>query len=280
MAWFHKSKEAAPKSEAPKKEDIWTQCPACKAHIYKEEWDRNLKVCDRCHFHERLTWEERANLLMDEGTFVEICPKVSWNDPLKFSDSKGPYAEKAIENCAKTGMKESVAVGSGKIKGIKTSMAIMDFRFMGGSLASGTGEKILLGALYAIKHKQPYIIISASGGARMHEGIVSLMQMPKTCAALAQLREANLPYISIMTDPTTGGVSASFAMVGDIHIAEPRSLIGFAGRRVIEETIKQKLPDDFQTAEYLVEHGFVDMIVHRKDMREMLFKILKYAGCR
>ena len=280
MGWFTKAKETAANSESPKKEDIWIQCPSCKAHIYKEEWEKNLKVCDRCHFHERLTWKERVDMLLDGGSFVELCPKVSWNDPLKFSDAKGPYAEKAAETCEKTGMKESVATGTGKINGIKVAMAIMDFRFLGGSLASGTGEKILQAAMVAVKHKLPYIIISASGGARMHEGIVSLMQMPKTCAALAQLREANLPYISIMTDPTTGGVSASFAMVGDIHIAEPRSLIGFAGRRVIEETIKQKLPDDFQTAEYLMDHGFVDMIVHRKDMKEMLFKLLKYAGCK
>lgn len=280
MGWFTKTKETAAKPESPKKEDIWIQCPSCKAHIYKEEWEKNLKVCDRCSFHERLTWRERVDVLMDEGTFVELNAKVTWNDPLKFSDAKGPYAAKAAETCEKTGMKESVITGAGRIKGIKVAMAIMDFRFLGGSLASGTGEKIYQMAMYAVKHKRPYIIISASGGARMHEGIVSLMQMPKTCAAIAQLREAGLPYISIMTDPTTGGVSASFAMVGDIHIAEPRSLIGFAGRRVIEETIKQKLPDDFQTAEYLVDHGFVDMIVHRKDMKETLFKILKYAGCR
>ncbi len=280
MGWFTKTKKTAATPESPKKEDIWIQCPSCKAHIHREEWEKNLKVCDRCHFHERLTWKERVDVLLDAGSFEELNAKVSWNDPLKFSDAKGAYAEKAAETCQKTGMKESVITGAGKIKGIKVAMAIMDFRFMGGSLASGTGEKILQAAMYAIKHKLPYIIISASGGARMHEGIISLMQMPKTCAALAQLREANLPYISIMTDPTTGGVSASFAMVGDIHIAEPRSLIGFAGRRVIEETIKQKLPDDFQTAEYLVDHGFVDMIVHRKDMKDMLYKILKYAGCR
>ena len=280
MGWFTKAKETAAKSESLKKEDIWIQCPSCKAHIYKEEWEKNLKVCDRCSFHERLTWKERADVLLDGGTFQELSAKVSWNDPLKFSDAKGPYCEKAAETCEKTGMKEAVVTGSGKIKGLKVAVAIMDFRFLGGSLASGTGEKILQAAMFAVKHRLPYIIISASGGARMHEGIVSLMQMPKTCAALAQLREANLPYISIMTDPTTGGVSASFAMVGDIHIAEPRALIGFAGRRVIEETIKQKLPDDFQTAKYLVDHGFVDMIVHRKDMKNMLFNILKYAGCR
>jgi len=280
MGWFHKKRTTAASPDSPKKEEIWVQCPSCKAHIYKEEWERNLKVCDRCHFHERLTAKERIDLLLDEGTFIELAAKISWNDPLKFSDAKGPYAEKAAETCAKTGMKESVLTGWGKIKGVKVSLSVMDFRFMGGSLASGTGEKILQATMFAVKHKMPCIIVSASGGARMHEGIISLMQMPKTCAALAQLREAGLPYISIMTDPTTGGVSASFAMVGDIHIAEPRTLIGFAGRRVIEETIKQKLPDDFQTAEYLVEHGFVDMIVPRPAMKETLFKILKYAGCR
>lgn len=280
MGWFSKTKETSAKSESPKKEDIWIQCPSCKAHIYRDEWNKNLKVCDRCNFHERLTWAERVEMLLDNGSFQELNARVSWSDPLKFSDAKGPYSEKAEETCEKTGMKESVVTGTGKIKGLKVTIAIMDFRFLGGSLASGTGEKILQAAVHAVRHKLPYIVLSASGGARMHEGIVSLMQMPKTCAALAQLRDANLPYISIMTDPTTGGVSASFAMVGDIHIAEPRALIGFAGRRVIEETIKQKLPDDFQTAEYLVDHGFVDLIVHRKDMKEMLFKILKYAGCR
>lgn len=280
MGWFTKSKATPSKPESPRKEEIWIQCPSCKAHIYKEEWEKNLKVCDRCNFHERLTWEERVQVLLDEGSFNELAASVSWNDPLKFSDAKGPYTDKAAETCAKTGMKESVVTGTGRILGTRVALAIMDFRFLGGSLASGTGEKILQAAMYAVRHKLPYIIISASGGARMHEGIVSLMQMPKTCAALAQLREAGLPYISIMTDPTTGGVSASYAMVGDIHIAEPRSLIGFAGRRVIEETIKQKLPDDFQTAEYLLDHGFVDMIVPRRDMKETLFKILKYAGCR
>jgi acetyl-CoA carboxylase carboxyl transferase subunit beta len=279
MGWFTKKDAAAAKPESPK-EEIWVQCPSCKAHIYREEWEKNAKVCDRCQFHDRLTWQERVDVMFDPGSFKELNARISFNDPLKFSDAKGSYAEKAAETCQKTGLKESVVTGTGTIKGIKATAAIMDFRFLGGSLASGTGEKILLAALHAVKHHTPYLIVSASGGARMHEGIVSLMQMPKTCAALARLRDANLPYISIMTDPTTGGVSASYAMVGDIHIAEPRTLIGFAGRRVIEETIKQKLPADFQTAEYLVDHGFVDMIVHRRDMRETLHKVLKYAGCR
>jgi acetyl-CoA carboxylase carboxyl transferase subunit beta len=276
MGWFTKRHETAAKPES--KEDIWIHCPSCKAHIYREEWEKNFKVCSQCGYHERMDWKERVSLLIDPKTFTELSSKVTFSDPLKFSDAKGSYADKAVEARAKTGLNESIVTGYGKINGLKVVLAVMDFRFMGGSLASGTGEKILQAALYALKHRQPYIIVSASGGARMHEGMVSLMQMPKTCAAIAQLREAGIPYISIMTDPTTGGVSASYAMVGDIHIAEPKALIGFAGRRVIEETIKQKLPDDFQTAEYLVEHGFVDMIVPRKDLKDTLARILKYCG--
>jgi acetyl-CoA carboxylase carboxyl transferase subunit beta len=276
MGWFTKRRETAAKPEP--KEDIWIHCPSCKAHIYKEEWEKNFKVCSQCSFHERMDWKERVNLLIDPKTFTELSSKVTFSDPLKFSDAKGSYAEKAVEARAKTGLNESIVTGYGRIHDVKVVIAIMDFRFMGGSLASGTGEKILQAALYALKHRQPYIIVSASGGARMHEGMVSLMQMPKTCAAIAQLREAGIPYISIMTDPTTGGVSASYAMVGDIHIAEPKALIGFAGRRVIEETIKQKLPEDFQTAEYLLEHGFVDMIVPRKELKDTLARILKYWG--
>lgn len=278
MGWFTKKQKADVKSEP--KEDIWIQCPSCKAHLHRDEWNKNLKVCDRCNYHDRMTWNERVEVLFDTKSFRELNGKITFSDPLKFSDAKGSYAEKAAKTREETGLKESVVTGEGKIEGIKAVAAIMDFRFLGGSLASGTGEKILQAALFALKHKRPYLVVSASGGARMHEGIISLMQMPKTCAALAQLRKARLPYISIMTDPTTGGVSASYAMVGDIHIAEPRTLIGFAGRRVIEETIKQKLPDDFQTAEYLLEHGFVDLIVPRKEMKATLHKILTYCGCK
>lgn len=278
MGWFTKRQATAPKPEP--KEDIWIHCPSCKAHIYKEEWEKNFKVCSQCNYHERMTWRERVDLLIDPKTFTELSAKVSFSDPLTFSDAKGSYAEKAAETRAKTGLNESIVTGYGKMGGLKVVVGVMDFRFLGGSLASGTGEKILQAALYAIKQKWPLILVSASGGARMHEGMVSLMQMPKTCAALAQLREAGLPYVSVMTDPTTGGVSASYAMVGDIHIAEPKALIGFAGRRVIEETIKQKLPDDFQTAEYLLEHGFVDMIVPRKELKDTLTRLLKYYGRR
>jgi len=173
-------------------------------------------------------------------------------------------------------MKEAVVTGRGKIHGIRVVISVMDFRFLGGSLGSGTGEKILLAAEYALRHMYPYIVVSASGGARMHEGIISLMQMAKTCAGIARLKKGGVPYISILTDPTTGGVSASYATMGDINIAEPKALVGFAGRRVIEETIKQKLPDDFQTSEYVLEHGFIDQIVNRKEMKNFLYKILRY----
>lgn len=274
MGWFTKKKTPVPPLAS--KEEVWVQCPACKAHIYKEEWDKSVKVCSRCNYHERLTAGERIDLLIDPGTFGEINPKIKPSDPLKFVDAKGSYAEKIDETRAKTGLNEAVVTGVGRINRIKVTLAVMDFRFLGGSLAGGTGTKILLAASYARKHDLPYIIVSASGGARMHEGIISLMQMAKTCAGIARLNETSVPYISILTDPTTGGVSASYAMVGDINIAEPGAMIGFAGRRVIEETIKQKLPDDFQTAEYLLAHGFIDYIVARKDMKDLLSRILMY----
>jgi acetyl-CoA carboxylase carboxyl transferase subunit beta len=215
-------------------------------------------------------------MTLDEGSFREFNQDISTTDPLSFVDAKESYFTKAERAKTSTGMSESVVTGSGKIKGITVAIAVMDFRFLGGSLGSGTGEKILLAADYALKHRRPYIIFSASGGARMHEGIVSLMQMAKTCAGIARLHQAGIPYISVLTHPTTGGVSASYAMVGDLNIAEPGALIGFAGRRVIEQTIKQKLPKDFQTAEYLLDHGFVDHIANRSEMRDFLHKVLQY----
>ncbi|HMD69071.1 MAG TPA: acetyl-CoA carboxylase carboxyltransferase subunit beta, partial [Chitinivibrionales bacterium] len=193
-----------------------------------------------------------------------------------FVYAKGSYKDKVKETRDKTGLNESVVCGTGEIHEIPVSVAVMDFRFFGGSLGSGTGEKILLASNFAYEHKIPYIIFSASGGARMHEGILSLMQMAKTCAGIARLREKKIPYISVLTDPTTGGVVASYAMVGDINIAEPGALVGFAGRRVIEQTIKQKLPENFQTSEYFLEHGFIDLIVERKNLKETLKNVLLY----
>jgi acetyl-CoA carboxylase carboxyl transferase subunit beta len=276
MGWFTKKKTPEP-PPVVKTEEVWVQCPSCKAHVYKEEWDKGLKACPRCNFHDRLTAKERIDMTLDAGSFNELNAKVKAGDPLTFADAKGSYAEKAQETCQKTGLNESVVTGIGQINKIKVVIAVMDFRFFGGSLAGGTGEKILQAASYAFKGRIPYIIFSASGGARMQEGVVSLMQMAKTCAGVARLHQIGVPYISVLTDPTTGGVSASYAMMGDVNIAEPGALIGFAGRRVIEETIKQKLPDDFQKAEFLMAHGFLDMIVPRKEMKDTLARILRYA---
>ena len=274
MGWFSMRGRKTPE---PVEEDLWTVCPACTAHIFKQEWESAIKVCPKCNHHARITAQERLGLLIDKGTFREYAGDITTSDPLNFVDGKGPYSDKAAAAKAKTGMKESVITGDGKINSLPVSIAVMDFRFLGGSLASGTGEKIVLTAEHAGRHRWPFIIFSASGGARMHEGIISLMQMAKTCAAIARLNELGVPYISVLTDPTTGGVSASYAMMGDINIAEPGALIAFAGRRVIEQTIKQKLPDDFQTAEYLLEHGFIDHIVKRADMKEFLHKVLQYG---
>jgi acetyl-CoA carboxylase carboxyl transferase subunit beta len=222
---------------------------------------------------------ERIGIILDPGTFKELFETISPADPLNFVDAKESYKEKVESTRQKTGLNEAVVTGTGKINDIPVVVAVMDFRFLGGSLGSGTGEKILLAANHSYDHKIPLIIFSASGGARMHEGILSLMQMAKTCAGIARLNEKKIPYISVLTDPTTGGVSASFASVGDVNIAEPGALIGFAGRRVIENTIKQKLPDNFQTSEYLLEHGFIDCIVQRSEMKSALAQILSfYAG--
>ena len=280
MGWFNRSRGKPVAQGKTKSEDMWVVCPSCEAHVFKEEWHKGLKVCPKCNFHDRLTCHERIKLLLDAGSWHELGAGVSTTDPLEFVDGKGKYADKAQVAKEKTGLQESVMTGCGKISGRRVVMAVMDFRFLGGSLGSGTGEKILRAAKYALKHKMPFIIVSASGGARMHEGIVSLMQMAKTCAGIARLHKARIPYISILTHPTTGGVSASFAMVGDINISEPGALIGFAGRRVIEETIKQKLPDDFQTAEYLLDHGFIDGIVNRSEMKDYLMNVLRYWRAR
>ena len=275
MAWFEM--QATPQARPPL-EAIWAVCPSCKAHVPSAEWAAALRVCPRCNFHDRLSCRERIDLVTDAGSFQELNAKVSFADPLKFEDASGPYAAKAKATVAKTGIGESVVTGTAKIDSIPVVLGVMDFRFMGGSLGSGTGDRILLAAEEALRTRRPYIIFTASGGARMHEGIISLMQMARTCAAIAKLQEAGIPYIAVLTDPTTGGVSASYAMVGDLNISEPKALVGFAGRRVIEQTIKQKLPDDFQTAEYVLEHGFIDHIVERKAMKAFLANVLRYAG--
>jgi acetyl-CoA carboxylase carboxyl transferase subunit beta len=275
MPWFIKSKIEEVKK--PAKEDIWIRCESCKAHIFKEDWSNNQKVCPKCNYHAKLTAYERIAYTIDEDTFKEMFANFTSSDPLHFVYDKGSYSDRVNEARIKTRLNEAVVTGTGKIDKIPVAVAVMDFRFLGGSLGSATGEKILQMANYSYSHRIPYLIFSASGGARMHEGTLSLMQMAKTCAGIARFKEKNVPFISICTNPTTGGVSASFAMIGDINIAEPGAVVGFAGRRVIEQTIKQKLPDNFQTAEYCLEHGFIDIVVERKKMKLMLSKILSFC---
>ncbi|MBQ9430366.1 MAG: acetyl-CoA carboxylase carboxyltransferase subunit beta [Kiritimatiellae bacterium] len=275
MSWFEKSAETPLRVPT---EALWVVCPSCKAYVEKDAWKQAGKVCPRCNYHARLSCRERIKMLTDADSFEEINAQVTTSDPLNFSDGSGTYAAKAAATKAKTGEFESVVTGTAAIEKIPVVIAVMDFKFLGGSLSSGAGERILLATEVAVKLHRPLIIVSASGGARMHEGIISLMQMAKTSAGIARVKEAGLPYFSILTDPTTGGVSASYAMLGDLNIAEPKALIGFAGRRVIENTIKQKLPDDFQTAEYTRDHGFVDCIVQRRELKGFVAKCLRYAG--
>ena len=255
----------------------WAICKSCSTTIHKSEFAKELNVCPKCGFHGRVSTTDRIKQLIDEDTFKEIDHGLSPEDPLKFSDDKA-YLDRVESAQKKTEVNEAVTCGTGKIEGIGVSIAIMNFDFIGGSMGSVVGEKITRAIEKAIELKVPFIALSSSGGARMHEGILSLMQMAKTSAALAELEEAKLLYISLLTDPTYGGVAASFSTLGDLQIAEPRARIGFAGKRVIEETIREKLPKDFQTAEYLLEHGQIDMIVHRKDMKAKLAKILKIHG--
>ncbi|MBQ7721709.1 MAG: acetyl-CoA carboxylase carboxyltransferase subunit alpha [Kiritimatiellae bacterium] len=256
--------------------DLWAICPKCKAHVGKDEWKRTYPLCPRCGAPRRIGCRDRIAEITDKGSFAEIAADVSTSDPLSFVSAGVRYADKAAETKAKTGLEESIIVGTAAISGVPVVLGVMDFAFFGGSLGSGTGERIVCAADEAIRLRRPLVLFCASGGARMHEGIVSLMQMSRTTAAIARLHEEGLPYIAVLTDPTTGGVSASYAFVGDLVISEPQALIGFAGRRVIENTIKQKLPDDFQTAEYLKAHGFLDAIVERKDLTDWLAKTLSY----
>ena len=275
MGWFTASKT---KPEIPPAKALWAVCPKCKSHFDKGVWKKAQRICPKCGYHGRLSARERIAQVADEGTFIELFREVTYSDHLEFRDATGSYREKVEATIAKTGETESVVMGTCKIGGKPAMLGVMDFSFMGGSLGSGTGERIARACEKAIEEDLPLVIFSASGGARMHEGIVSLMQMAKTSAAIARLKAAGLAYISVLTDPTTGGVSASYAMLGDINVTEPKSLIGFAGRRVIENTIKQKLPADFQSAEYLEAHGFIDKIVHRSEMKPFLAKMLGYMA--
>jgi len=276
MAWFKRDKTPLAQSDEKKvrvPEGLWTKCQNCRETLYSKDLEKNHNVCPKCNHHFRISAGKRVELLLDEGSFVEFDANLVSVDFLEFKDSKS-YQERIDAAVAKGGSKDAVICGEGKIEGEPVQVAIFDFSFMGGSMGSVVGEKITRAIERGIEKRMPVIIVSSSGGARMQESILSLMQMAKTSAALAKLREVGLPYISVLTDPTTGGVTASFAMLGDINMAEPKALIGFAGPRVIEQTIRQKLPEGFQRAEYLLEHGMVDIIVERKEMRQKLSKIL------
>jgi acetyl-CoA carboxylase carboxyl transferase subunit beta len=268
-----KEKPAIPPAKA-----LWAVCPKCGSHFEKKVWKENNAICPKCNYHGRLSARERIAQVADKDTFEEVFRAVTYSDHLEFHDATGAYKDKVEATIKKTGENESIVMGTCRIEGIEVMLGVMDFSFMGGSLGTGTGERIARACEQAIAEHRPLILFSASGGARMHEGILSLMQMTKTSAAIGYLKENGLPYISVLTDPTTGGVSASYAMLGDINITEPKALIGFAGRRVIENTIHQKLPDDFQSAEYLEKHGFIDKIVERKNLKKFIAKMLNYWG--
>jgi len=277
MAWFRKEKkprELSPDKQTAIPEGLWVKCDECKEIVYRKEVEANLNVCPKCGYHFRISARERFEMLFDDGKYKEFASDIRSADPLEFRDTKR-YRDrlKVYENRAGKG--DAVLCAEGKLDGMPVVVCAMEYSFMGGSMGSVVGEKITIAAERALDKKEPFIIVSCSGGARMQEGILSLMQMAKISAALARLAEASLPYISILTDPTTGGVTASYAMLGDLNIAEPKALIGFAGPRVIEQTIRQTLPEGFQRAEFLVEHGMVDLITPRSEMKPALARFLR-----
>ncbi len=273
MAWFKKSKDIRADKKIKIPEGLWVKCDSCREIIYKKEIDKNLKICPKCNYHFRISALERLQLLVDEGSFSELDTGLASTDPLQFRD-KVSYRERLDENRKKSELEEAALSGTATIDGHPVVVVVMDFSFMGGSMGSVVGEKVVRAAEAAIEMKQPLITVASSGGARMQEGIFSLMQMARVSAAIARINDNGGLYISVLADPTFGGVTASFAMLGDIIIAEPRSLIGFAGPRVIEQTIKQQLPEDFQRAEFLLEHGMIDCVVDRKDLKGALGRII------
>jgi acetyl-CoA carboxylase carboxyl transferase subunit beta len=259
-------------------DNLWHKCPACQAMVYSKEYEENLSVCPRCEHHGRIGPAERFAQIFDEGFTRIAVPQVA-EDPLKFRDQKR-YADRLKGAKAATGETEAMSVAEGSIAGTPAVVAVQNFAFMGGSMGLGVGEAFLAGARRALERGVPFVAVTAAGGARMQEGILSLMQMPRATVATSELREAGLPYVVVLTDPTTGGVTASYAMLGDVQIAEPGALIGFAGQRVIEQTIREKLPEGFQRAEYLLEHGMIDMVVHRKDLKATLAQLLSMLTAR
>ncbi len=278
MAWFRRSKVSISSTEAQKKDipdGMWVKCDNCSEIIHRKQLEDQLFTCHKCSHHFRISSLQYFSFLLDEGSFKEMDRKMKSTDPINFKDTK-PYKDRIRESMRKTGLNDAVRTGIGKINGIKVAIAAMDFGFIGGSMGSVVGEKVARAADKALKSKLPLIVISSSGGARMMEGALSLMQLAKTSAKLAQLSDKGIPFISLMTDPTTGGVTASYAMLGDVNLAEPNALIGFAGPRVIKQTIGKDLPEGFQRSEFQMEHGFVDTVVHRKEMKDTITKLLRY----
>jgi len=279
MAWFRKDKKPKAvrdeRSRSTVPEGLWVRCDGCGEIIFSRELDKNLRICPKCGHHFRIDVEARIALLLDDAAPKELFTEIRSADPLGFVDSK-PYADRLRSYRKALGPSDAVRVVEGRLEGIPIVLAAMDYRFMGGSMGSVVGEKIARAAERATERRRPLIVVSASGGARMQEGVLSLMQMAKISAAVGRLRAARVPYLSVLTDPTTGGVTASFAMLGDLNIAEPGALIGFAGPRVIEQTIHQSLPEGFQRSEFLLEHGFLDLVVPRPELKETLARCLRH----
>ena len=276
MNWLTRVRNAMPFIAKRETEgNLWNKCPSCSQMIFIKEYEENLSVCTVCGHHGRIGPHARFHQILDEGSWKILPSPRAPEDPLKFRDSK-KYVDRIKAARAATGEHDALLNAKGRIEGQGVVVGVQDFAFMGGSMGVGVGEAFIAGAKAALADKVPYIIFTAAGGARMQEGILSLMQMPRSTVAIAQLREAGLPYIVVMTDPTTGGVTASYAMLGDVQLAEPNALIGFAGQRVIQDTIREKLPEGFQRAEYLLDHGMLDMVVERKDLRETLGRLIGY----
>ena len=279
MSWLNRVRQKIPflpKRETP--DNLWHKCRSCESMIFTKEWEENGFVCPRCDHHDRIGPRQRFEQIFDPGFTILPPPQVR-EDPLRFRDSKR-YSERIKAARQATGETDALINARGSIEGQRAVIGVQDFAFMGGSMGLGVGAAFVAGVRAAIADHCPYIIFTAAGGARMQEGILSLMQMPRTTVAIAELREAGLPYIVVLTDPTTGGVTASYAMLGDVQLAEPGALIGFAGRRVIESTIREKLPEGFRRAEYLLDHGMVDMVVHRKALRQRLAQLVDFLTPR
>ena len=277
MAWFKRESTEiqSPEEKRVRTEGLWVKCDGCRQIIWKKELEDNFNVCPKCDYHFRIDASGRIALLLDEGSYQVHDDKLASTDPLSFSDTR-PYKTRLQKSQSETGLKDAIINAEGNLHGRPVIISSMEYSFIGGSMGAVVGEAITRAIERACEQRKPIVVVSASGGARMMEGVISLMQMAKISAALARLDDAHLPYISVLTDPTTGGVTASYAMLGDLNIAEPGALIGFAGPRVIEQTIRQKLPEGFQRSEFLVQHGMLDAVVHRKEMKGYIARALEF----